>query len=204
MSIEYTNVRRTRDDKSKKNRTKNGPRVSRIDPSEVPAALFIATRMAMNLAPIDPANNPDVTLKRNPSGFVTTPRNTTVSRLGKKILYPIIMCSYCWKPGDLLLGPDGIGWTVDHVIPHCKGGIENLSNLVKCCWTCNKWKARRIIAPHPQSAWAAPTATLGLTLWRNASEIRNETQDIQPYVMEFATEEEMTILTEQWSRTQPV
>jgi 5-methylcytosine-specific restriction endonuclease McrA len=201
VSIENPNVRRDRDDKNKKTRKKNDPKVSRIEPSLLPVALVNLTRMMMNLANIDPVNNPDIPLMRNPSGFVTTPRIRTVAYLAKAILHDITVCSYCWKPGDLLLAPDGLPWGLAHVIPLCKGGIENLSNIVKCCQTCNTWKGRRIVAPHPETSWAAADSVIGTDLWTDASDFFKGTLVVQPFTMEIATEEEMTALTAQWRRT---
>lgn len=152
----------------------------------------------MNLAPICPENNPDIPLKRNPSGFVTTPRIPTVARLAKKILHDITMCSYCWTVGDLQFAPDGKTWGLDHVIPLCKGGIENLSNIVKCCQTCNIWKGRRLVAPHPETSWAAADAEMGTNLWKDASDIHYGALVVQPYTMRIASEEEMSTLTAQW------
>lgn len=207
MSIIQTYVAPKSGDKKKKRKV-NGPKISHIDPSLLPTAVVEGTRMLMNLAPIDPADNPfaAVALKRNArTGYVTTPRNKTVSRLGERILYSIVVCSYCWKQGDLLLGPDGEGWTLDHVIPHCKGGIENLSNLVKSCWSCNKLKGQHHTwVPHPQSAWAAADPEVGMELWHEASAIYDGTLTAQPYTVEIATQEEMDALTAQWLLTQPV
>jgi hypothetical protein len=190
------------------NRTKNGPKISHIDPSLLSPVLVAATRLSMNLAPIDPTKNPDIPLKPNPNGYVTTPRIRTMATLGAFILRDVVMCSYCWKQGDPLQGPDGEPWGprggIDHVIPLCKGGIENLSNMVKCCQTCNRLKGRRHNwAPHPKAPWAAPTSTLGLLLWLNAREIYAKRLDVQPYVLEIATEEEMAALIAQWLVTQP-
>ena len=204
MSIEQPNGRRKRDDQNKKNSTKNGVRPSGNDPNLFPVALVTSTRMMMNLVNMDPANSPDVPLKRNPSGFVAIPTNRTVPYLAKAILRNVTVCSYCWKQGDLLLGPDGHSWSIDHVIPLYMGGFENLSNIVKCCQTCRAWKGRHIVAPHPETSWAAATPEIGHELWMNADEIYRGNLVVQPFIMEIATEEEVAVLTAQWRLTQPV
>ena len=33
--------------------------------------------------------------------------------------------------------------TIDHVIPKCKGGTDDLDNLVLACWACNVRKGTR-------------------------------------------------------------
>lgn len=38
------------------------------------------------------------------------------------------------------------GYTIDHVIPVCKGGTDDDSNLVPCCKQCNMRKATRTLA----------------------------------------------------------
>lgn len=184
-------------------RAKSSPRVSRIDPELVPTTLVTATRMLMNLTNIDPANNPDVPLKRNPSGYITTPRNRTVAYLARTILSDVTTCSYCWKNGDHEFGPDGLVWGLDHVIPLCKGGIENLSNIVKCCQTCNTKKARRIIAPHPMAAWAASSSVEGLYMWHNARDIHKKITRVQPFTVDYTDSEEFIALLNQWNSTCP-
>lgn len=159
----------------------------------------------MNLAPIVPEDNPDIPLKRNPSGFVTSPRIKTVAYLARAILHDVTVCAYCWKTGDMLHAPDGSTWGLDHVIPLCKGGIENLSNIVKCCQTCNVLKGRRIVAPHPGTSWAAPSPALGTMFWQLSAEIYAGISDGSSYVRPFTvniTEEELAELTAQWRQTQ--
>jgi hypothetical protein len=43
-------------------------------------------------------------------------------------------CHYCGKPDAR---------DVDHVIPQVQGGTDDLSNLVRCCGSCNRAKAGR-------------------------------------------------------------
>lgn len=38
------------------------------------------------------------------------------------------------------LRPDYRSGTVDHVMPVCKGGSDDMDNLVLCCWECNTSK----------------------------------------------------------------
>lgn len=34
----------------------------------------------------------------------------------------------------------GVGRIIDHIIPRCLGGIDNINNYQAICGTCNKWK----------------------------------------------------------------
>ena len=47
-----------------------------------------------------------------------------------------IKCTYCNRDTD-----QGGGTTWDHVVPRCKGGKNDRSNLVICCRQCNEMKA---------------------------------------------------------------
>lgn len=40
--------------------------------------------------------------------------------------------------------------TVDHFIPKCEGGTDNIQNLFPCCNRCNSKKGRKIITMCPQ------------------------------------------------------
>lgn len=200
MSIEQPNGRPDRGGQDKNDDAK--PLGN--DPDMFAAALVTNTRIKMNQINIDPADYPSVPLKKNSSGFVPSPENRTVPYLAKAILRNVTLCSYCWKQGDLLLGPDGLSWSISHVIPLYMGGRENLSNLVKCCQTCRAWKGRRIVAPHPETAWAAATPEIGHGLWMNAEEIYRGDLAVEPFVMEIATKEEKADLIEQWRQTQRV
>jgi len=70
-----------------------------------------------------------------------------------------LKCEYCEKSGIYLISAvDKFGsihidiytnnfelMTVDHVIPKCRGGDDNLLNLVPCCETCNKKKGGKLL-----------------------------------------------------------
>lgn len=47
-------------------------------------------------------------------------------------------CKYCGKPIK------GV-WVTDHVVPLFRGGTSAYSNLVVCCWACNKKKGIKLI-----------------------------------------------------------
>lgn len=47
------------------------------------------------------------------------------------------LCFYCKRPIK------GV-WVTDHVIPLFRGGTSTYSNLVVCCWDCNKRKGIKI------------------------------------------------------------
>ena len=60
-------------------------------------------------------------------------RKSKCSRSKKqKVLALDPICCYCQKAKSV---------TVDHVIPRSKGGSNDLSNLVGCCYPCNQKKA---------------------------------------------------------------
>ena len=48
-------------------------------------------------------------------------------------------CAYCRQP----FGKGGRDFTVDHVVPLCRGGSKRTSNLVGCCRACNVAKGNR-------------------------------------------------------------
>lgn len=48
------------------------------------------------------------------------------------------LCFYCKKP---IVG----AWVTDHVIPLARGGTSSYTNLVVCCWGCNKDKGVKYI-----------------------------------------------------------
>lgn len=48
-------------------------------------------------------------------------------------------CFYCFRPVEELK-KQGIYMTVDHVVPKCKGGTNDLDNLVAACERCNNCK----------------------------------------------------------------
>lgn len=203
MSIEDLYGRQKYAAQTKANRQKNGEKVAHIDPSFLPESLVTLTRIDMNYFPLVPEENPGVALKRNRRGFVTTPRIRTVAYLGGHVLRPVLVCAYCQKEGTETLGPDGLKWELDHVTPLCKGGRENLSNLVKCCHTCNKLKGtRHDVAPHPTAPWAAKDPQMGLMLWLNAKEVRRNPKLAVPFTIEVASDTEMDLLISQWKLTQ--
>ncbi len=47
-------------------------------------------------------------------------------------------CSYC-----KLLFQDKIEATVDHIVPKCRGGLDEIENLCLACKECNDKKANR-------------------------------------------------------------
>lgn len=49
-------------------------------------------------------------------------------------------CRYCGRRS----GPD-VQLVIDHIIPLCRGGGHEISNLAAACWDCNTGKGRRTI-----------------------------------------------------------
>lgn len=61
----------------------------------------------------------------------------TIGELEMLLQHQNRQCAYC--------GADmgNTRWTVDHVVPMCKGGLNVASNLTLCCFQCNHAKADR-------------------------------------------------------------
>lgn len=49
-----------------------------------------------------------------------------------------LACAYCGHSVE-----DGASLSLDHVLPHSKGGSNHPSNLVTCCERCNKSRGNR-------------------------------------------------------------
>jgi hypothetical protein len=45
-------------------------------------------------------------------------------------------CAYCGKSRSVL-------GTLDHIVPHARGGVSDLMNLAAACEQCNRWKGSR-------------------------------------------------------------
>ncbi len=60
-------------------------------------------------------------------------------------------CAYCNRVGCLDADPDGISWTIDHVIPYSKGGVTCADNGVLSCFKCNNEK--RDMTPSEYVKW---------------------------------------------------
>lgn len=45
----------------------------------------------------------------------------------------------CWYCG-LKLNPEGIGVQIDHIVPRCRGGIDDIGNYALTCEFCNRAK----------------------------------------------------------------
>jgi len=74
-------------------------------------------------------------------------RSQNVSRLSRSLLLPIMLCAYCGKQGDELVGPDGKLWHMDHIMPLSRGGKDCVTNIVKACAWCNLSKGSKIKTP---------------------------------------------------------
>jgi len=59
-----------------------------------------------------------------------------------------LACVYCGQAVE-----DGVTMTLDHVIPHSKGGSNESVNLVTCCQRCNSSRGNR-----PLGAWSKAVA----------------------------------------------
>lgn len=79
------------------------------------------------------------TLKRKRDAFERK-KKTKAFKRWRVYQYKVIqkgLCFYCHKP---IVGV----WVTDHVIPLFRGGTSAYSNLVVCCWRCNKEKGIKI------------------------------------------------------------
>jgi len=82
--------------------------------------------------------------KRNRNGRIPL---TTETRL-EVIFRDQMVCQHCGKKGKKTgVGPDGLQWEIDHIIPVSKGGTNEMNNLVLSCKTCNQRKRDRWIEP---------------------------------------------------------
>jgi hypothetical protein len=61
-------------------------------------------------------------------------------------------CAYCQSREDLT----GVTFEADHIVPESAGGPTSLENLCLSCPTCNRHKARRLIAQDPVSGDSVP------------------------------------------------
>lgn len=88
-------------------------------------------------------------------------------------------CYYCgWKQATVVRPGEGL--TVDHLVPRCRGGGDEMENLVPACRTCNSIKGKRTIeeARHnftiAQLGW--PPFTRDMIAW-----MTQRGMDLRPY-----------------------
>jgi len=62
------------------------------------------------------------------------------------------LCEYC----HTLEQWQYIPFTIDHVVPLAKGGVDDLDNLALACFHCNRRKADRLTADDPLSGETVP------------------------------------------------
>jgi 5-methylcytosine-specific restriction endonuclease McrA len=79
-------------------------------------------------------------IKRKPFAF-SHPTIVTVLQKSKG------HCWYCGKEINIESRKYGNGgrdtYVIDHVVPLCLGGNDEIENLVPCCWFCNSVKGRK-------------------------------------------------------------
>lgn len=76
--------------------------------------------------------------------FDTKPtRRSARTGIYLSFLRDVITCAYCGKQGTFDIDADGRRWHADHIIPTRFGGIDDKSNIVKSCATCNTRKGIR-------------------------------------------------------------
>lgn len=71
---------------------------------------------------------------------------TQAFRKWRKYQYKVTQkgkCYYCHLP---IRG----AWVTDHVVPLFRGGTSRYSNLVVCCWDCNREKGIKILSKASQ------------------------------------------------------
>ncbi|MDP5291869.1 HNH endonuclease signature motif containing protein [Oceanimonas sp. CHS3-5] len=85
-------------------------------------------------------------------------------------------CQYCGK--DLLASVDNYKeWQTDHLVPSSSGGLDEISNYVICCRTCNFIKGRW----NPQSEYVGVIPTreqLIISAKKYISEKRHENESV--------------------------
>lgn len=55
-------------------------------------------------------------------------------------------CAYCGATVET-----GVSLTLDHIVPHVKGGSNHESNLVTCCFRCNSSRGKRAMPAFARS-----------------------------------------------------
>lgn len=64
-----------------------------------------------------------------------------------------LVCAYCGRENLTEVGPITNIATVDHVIPRSKGGKDEFSNVVVCCFGCNKSKSDQSVEDFKSSKY---------------------------------------------------
>jgi hypothetical protein len=85
-------------------------------------------------------------------------------------------CAYCGAhPSETVL------LEVDHVIPVCEGGTNDIENLVAACWDCNRGKGGRPLSSVPlsleQKAEQVAEREAQIRAYYQILELRKERQD---------------------------
>ncbi len=70
-------------------------------------------------------------------------------------------CGYCLSPQHLVMAR----LEIEHIIPRCRGGSSEESNLWLCCPICNRYKADRTEFPDPESGDLVPLYNPRLQTW---------------------------------------
>jgi HNH endonuclease len=85
---------------------------------------------------------------------MTYSRDPFLPGRAKNRLFEIYWCCYCGRNGMNHEDPDGNPWTFDHLFPLGYGGLDDLSNMVKSCWSCNSDKWGNLWEPIPNTLTA--------------------------------------------------
>lgn len=92
-------------------------------------------------APAEPRVQQADDVATTPRPPVEVLRDPYVNRAMHRFIEKFSMtCAYCLRPGTATRGPDGAGWTRDHMKPQDHGGDHSVDNLVLCCRSCNSTK----------------------------------------------------------------
>jgi len=73
------------------------------------------------------------------------------------------LCEYCHASEQWQY----VQFTVDHIVPLTKGGIDKLENLALACFHCNRQKSNKISGTDPQTGKNTPLFNPRCDVWKD-------------------------------------